>query len=225
MPPTQRVIRAILLDEFSGVDALNCTEIAALLNLDAAQTNQMIAELDNIGLAQFVADQGAVLKPFGPQDLLEILHIRGVLVAEATRLACPRIPRESLDVVRTIGVNLMDRGNLDDAAAAQSVADLDRQFYELIARFCGTRLLFLEMSRFDVLMQVVRDIRRERHRGLRDGLLESMRVMEHLLAGDSNLASSMMTEHLRKMARRDIEAIYGPSARDVILDGASTASL
>jgi DNA-binding GntR family transcriptional regulator len=225
MPPTQRVIRAILLDEFSGVDCLNCAEIAGLLNLDAAQTDQMIAELDNIGLAQFVPEQGAVLKPFGPQDLLEILHIRGVLVAEATRLACGRVSRELLSALLAASKELLDRGDLDEPVMAQRIADLDRQIYELIARSCGTRLLLLEMSRFDLLMQVVREIRLERGREGREGLLESLRVIEQLLSGDANLAASMMTEHLRKMAWRDIEMVYGPSARDAILDGASTASL
>ncbi|HZZ43954.1 MAG TPA: FCD domain-containing protein [Tepidisphaeraceae bacterium] len=222
--PTLRIIRAILLEDFSGSDVLNCTEIAVLLNLDQVQARHVVSELDAIGLVQFVPDEGAVLKPFGAQDLLEIFHIRGVLVVEATRLASRHIPTDLLMGLRDFCMELIESTG-GASQKPQEIVDCDRRLYELVARFCGTHLLFSEMARFDKLMQVVRDIRRERGAGLMEGLFENRRVLDSLLVPDENTAVAAMAEHLRKIARRDIEAVYGSGAREVILEAASTVAL
>jgi len=57
-------------------------------------------ELEAVGLIELCHNRGAVVKPFGPEQLRDFFHVRRILETEAARSACGRIQADSLAGLR-----------------------------------------------------------------------------------------------------------------------------
>ena len=57
---------------------------------------EALVELASLGLVDLLPNRGAVVQPFGPQEIREISQIRRLLEVEATSCACGRIPDDEL---------------------------------------------------------------------------------------------------------------------------------
>ena len=54
------------------------------MGISATPIREALVELESIGVVQFVHNRGTIVKPFGPQQLREIYHLRRVLEANET---------------------------------------------------------------------------------------------------------------------------------------------
>ena len=141
----------------------------------------------------------AVLRPFGPQQLREICHLRRVLESEAARSACGRIAPMEL---RALAAELRRL-----AAAPRSpqwstdTRRLDSQLHEMVAAHCGNERLAYEISRYRTLFRTLRDVRHQRRQSRADYQqmdenAEHLAIVEALLADHPTEAAEAMTRHI-----------------------------
>jgi DNA-binding GntR family transcriptional regulator len=65
--------------------------LAELYQVSPTPVREALVELASLGLVDLLPNRGAVVRPFGPQEVREISQVRCVLEVEATRCACGRI--------------------------------------------------------------------------------------------------------------------------------------
>jgi DNA-binding GntR family transcriptional regulator len=74
-----RVLRSIFSGEVRGGDRLVEEELAAAYGVSRTPIREALGELAAIGMIHLKPNHGAVVRPFGPEQLIEIYHVRRIL--------------------------------------------------------------------------------------------------------------------------------------------------
>ncbi|MBN2579630.1 MAG: GntR family transcriptional regulator [Pirellulales bacterium] len=171
-------------------------KLAAQMGVSATPIREALVELESIGVVQFAHNRGAVVKPFGSQQLREIYHLRRILESEAARCACGRIdPKDLQDLKRNMW-KLLEAPGEENAAWSEQAMALDRRLHQLIASHCGDTRLADEISRYDSLVQTIREIVGNQRRLQQSGLKEHLPIIDALLVLDAEEAAVAMTRHI-----------------------------
>ena len=141
-PVRQRALResvfevlllAIVRGEVPGAWS-NHKLLAEQMHVSVTPLREALQELAACGIVENQHNRGTKLRPFGRPQLLEIFHVRALLEAEATRLACPRIDQAALAKLQTQINSLMAR---ESANWNTEVIAKDENLHDLIAATCG----------------------------------------------------------------------------------------
>jgi DNA-binding GntR family transcriptional regulator len=205
------LVKAVLNKELKEGDKLIVRKLADQLGVSATPVREALVELEAIGIVQVPVNQSAVIKPFGPRELYEVYHIRGLLEVEATRLACSRLPREKLVQLEKEFRSLLDQANSSDPAWVERAFNGDRELHRVIAHYCGSGRLFHEISRYVSLLNVIGELQEKRDAWL-NATRDHLSIVEALLIPDETEASRRMGQHVHQAALSDIKAIYGAEA-------------
>ncbi len=189
-----RLLKAIFQGELTAGTRLVVQGLADRFGISSTPVREALVELEAVGVAQFTHNRGAIVKPFGPQQLRDIFHLRRILETEAARCACGRLQRETLVTLRFQMQELAD----DDGSRQWSEEEMgsDRRFHELIAAGCGNARLADEISRYDTLVQAVREIVGNRRQVQEQALDEHLAIIDALLADDAESAAMQMARHI-----------------------------
>src|SRR5688572_11868177 len=99
-----RIVKSILHSIFSGEvvggDRLVEEELALRLGVSRTPIREALRELTAIGVIWLKPNHGAMVRPFGAAQLIEIYQMRRLLEVEAARLACHTINRTTLTQLR-----------------------------------------------------------------------------------------------------------------------------
>lgn len=180
-------------------------KMAEQMGVSATPIREALVELEGIGLVQFSHNRGAVVKPFGPQQLREIYHLRRVLESEAARCACGQIPRDDLKSLQHEMRQLLD-ADTEAAEWSQTAMVTDRKLHDLTAKHCGNARLVDEINRYHTLLQTIREIIGNRRRAQQMALKEHMPIISALLAGDPEKVAAAMVRHINSTLK-SVEAV------------------
>jgi DNA-binding GntR family transcriptional regulator len=169
-------------------------------------------ELEAIGMVQFVHNRGAVVKPFGPEALREIYHLRRILECEATRTACGRIDPAPLEDVKRQMQALAGRRDGQDWSARSMASD--RRLHGLIAESCGNTRLADEIRRYDTLVQTSREVVGNQLEAQRRALAEHVPIIDALLDRDAERAAQLMARHIDSSAEAVGRVMFGRQAAE-----------
>jgi DNA-binding GntR family transcriptional regulator len=189
--------------------------LASAYQASPTPVREALVELANLGLVELLPNRGAVVQPFGPQEIREISHIRRLLEVEATRCACSRIP---VDELATLQQELLQLGELPrDQAWDQRARDADTRLHGLIADSCGSRRLAAEIDRYLTLFRSLRDVSHQRDAWTNfsrsNDVPEHLAIVTALVASDGENAASAMDRHIRSAAMKLEEVIFsGPDS-------------
>src|SRR5688572_5502112 len=86
-----RIMKEIFSGEIAGGDRLVEQELAAKMGVSRTPIREALSELASLGVIRLKPNHGAVVCPFGAEQLIELYHVRRILEVEATRLAASRI--------------------------------------------------------------------------------------------------------------------------------------
>lgn len=175
-------------------------KLATQMGISATPIREALVELEAIGVVQFVHNRGAIVKPFGRQQLGEIYHLRRILEAEAARCACGRIPPKVLEDLQCDMGQLLAVEHEDDAAWSEQSMAMDRRLHDLIAIHCGDARLADEIRRYNALVQTIREIVGNQRHMQRRALKEHMPIIDSLLAIDADKAAAAMSRHVNSTA-------------------------
>ena len=65
--------------EFQAGSRLRVTFLAQRYDVSVTPVREALVELSGLGLVQLQPNRGAVVRPFGPRQVLDICHLRRVL--------------------------------------------------------------------------------------------------------------------------------------------------
>lgn len=193
-----RLLEAIFHGRLPAGTRLVAQKLAARFGISPTPIREALVELEAVGIVQFVHNRGAVVKPFGPDQLREIYHLRRILETEATRCANGHVDSESLQTLKREMTELLHEDDGRDWSKRAMAAD--RQLHELIANSCGNSRLTDEIHRYSTLMQTTREIVGNTRQVQEQALLEHLPILDALLAEEAELAASEMARHIDSTA-------------------------
>ena len=201
-----QILRAIFSGELRGGDRLIEEELAVKLGVSRTPIREALGELAAIGLIRLRPNHGAVVRPFGPDELREIYHVRRLLEVEATRLAAEHIDPNALAEIRDRTQRLISEQNRG-AKWSEAALALDQKFHELLAGSCGSERLAEEIGKYRNLVVAVGDAVGNTLHAHDQNLAEHAAVIEHLLAGRRDDAASAMGRHIDRGAATAAEVL------------------
>lgn len=202
----QQVVRGILRGLMEGLwrGGDRFTEASAVEKFGVSRTpvREALLQLQGLGLIELRRNCGAVVLPFGTDEVRELYAVRSILEVEATRLAASRIHRELVDQLMGEFTEIRARGEEDPDWR------LDRTLHQSIAEASGNHRLLAEIFRYGDLVQAMREIVGERTSDIHTTSVdEHLAILEALREGDPEGASLAMRNHLDQASTSAIEAI------------------
>jgi len=201
-----KILHAIFRGEMHGGVRLIEEELAAKLGVSRTPVREALGELAAIGVIRLMPNRGAVVRPFGPDQILEFYHVRRLLEVEATRLASERIDRDGLRRVREQSQEILSRTPRGKSWAEAALA-LDQQFHELISHGSGSERLAEEIGKYRNLVVAVGDAVGNTMHAHDQNISEHLAVIDHLLAGRGDEAAAAMGRHIERGAQTAAEVL------------------
>ena len=106
---TFRILTGVFQERFRSGERLVVQRISQLYEVSPTPVREALVELATLGIVKLLPNRGAVLLPFGPQQIREIGQVRRVLEVEATRCACGQIDPLELVALQKEVAGLMGR--------------------------------------------------------------------------------------------------------------------
>jgi DNA-binding GntR family transcriptional regulator len=210
----QQVMARILTGVFQGrlhsKQRLVVQRLAERYGVSPTPVREALVELAGLGLVDLLPNRGAVVRPFGPQEVREISQVRRVLEVEATRCACGRTDPENLKALERDLVRLQDLPR--DVQWDRDARSADTRLHGLIADSCGSTRLREEVNRYLTLFRTLRDVSHERDAGTNyshsNDVPEHLEILHALIAQDPEAAAEAMDRHIRSAARNLEQVVF-----------------
>ncbi len=187
--------------------------------LSCTPVREALLELESIGVVQFSHNRGAVVKPFGQEQVREVFQIRRILEVEATRCACGHIAIAELQQIKEelLALESPRRGK----SWLEREMATDRKLHHTIAAHCGSFRLEEEIHRYAALVQSVRNVIGNKDRLPVLAIQEHLAIIDALLAGDADAAAAVMAKHIDRAAESIVTTMFsGPPPSRPDKDGA-----
>jgi DNA-binding GntR family transcriptional regulator len=197
---TARLLDAFLAGEIRAGTRLRVQKLADELGVSPSPVRESLVELAGIGMVDLVPNRGGICRRFGPQQLLDLYHVRRILEVEAIRCACPRIDRAVMEHLREEMLHFCSVPMGD--VGLSKVIELDLELHATIVRSCGNDRLAFEIGRYAEVMQSVGRVVGNRLESQMCGLEEHIRIIDAILEQDVEKAAQTMAEHINATARR-----------------------
>ncbi|MEO6751636.1 MAG: GntR family transcriptional regulator, partial [Chthoniobacteraceae bacterium] len=150
-----RVVRGVVHDllkaRWKGGDRLTEVEAAARFHVSRTPVREALLELASMGIVELRRNCGAVFRPFGAKELMDLYAVRSLLEVEAARLAATRIHP---DVVKGL---IREFDALRRAQKPDTGWRLDLKLHAAIAEAAGNPRLANEIARYGNLVQTMRE--------------------------------------------------------------------
>lgn len=214
-----RVAARLLVEVFGGVrragERLKVGPLARELGVSATPVREALVELAGTGVVELLPRRGAVIRPFGPQQLREICHLRRILEVEAARCAVGRITPVELEALAS-ALSRQIRAPRNNRWSAETRA-LDARFHELIASHCGNERLGRELGRYRILYRSLSDLHHQRRQARSNFSRmeeneEHLAVVRALAKGDADEAARAMSRHIDVAAQVLERDLFGRGA-------------
>ena len=194
-----RVMKDIFSGALAGGDRLVEQELALRYGVSRTPIREALGELAAMGVIRLKPNHGAVVCPFGADQIIELYHVRRLLEMEATRLAAPRIAPEPVRELREHTAELIARKDDSDEWANEALA-LDQEFHMLICRNSGSERLAEEIGKYRNLVMAVGDAVGNKLQAHEQNMTEHMEVMDFLLERKGEEAAQAMGKHIDRGA-------------------------
>jgi DNA-binding GntR family transcriptional regulator len=209
------ILHSIFSREMVGGDRLVEEELAVRLGVSRTPVREALRELAAIGVIWLKPNHGAMVRPFGAKQLLEIYHMRRLLESEATRLATRAIDHDELRRIRAgmQGLSVMNERPKDWGGQA---LDLDGQLHNLIARSSGSERLAEEIHRYWTLAQAIAEAVQNLSQTQEYALREHTDIIDRLLERNAEGAHRAMARHIDQRAQAALQALCPPFGREAL---------
>ncbi len=211
------IVRKLLLDVFKhrivGGDRLKEQHLAQRFGVSRTPIRDALAALGAIGMVQIKPNCGVEARPFGPVQLREIFHIRGVLEAEAARLACCEIPTDELEKLQKELRDLTGTPKNTSSWVKRAVS-VDKLLHSLITGNCGNQRLIEEISRYRELIEAIREAIKNRFSIFHQIAGEHLAIVDALLEKDADKSAVAMRKHIDKTAEVAVSIMFNDSEKE-----------
>lgn len=207
---TNRILTGIFQGAFRSGQRLVVQPLGEHYQVSPTPVRESLVELAGLGLVDLLPNRGAIVRPFGPQQVREISQIRRVLEVEAARTACGQAPEARLMELER---ELLRLGAVaPDPGWDLEIRNLDTHLHGLIAGSCGSVRLNAEVNRYLVLFRTLRDVSHARdawtNYSRSNDIPEHLAIIRALLAADDEKAAQAMDRHIRSAAENLEEVMF-----------------
>jgi len=206
----KRLLASIYRGQLPANTRLVVQKLAAQFGVSATPVREALLELEGVGIVGSCHNRGAVVKPFGPDQLRDIYHIRRILECEAVRCACGQIDAALLNQLKHEMLQLVRCSSQPEWST--TVMEHDLRFHALVADHCGNARLRNEIGRYAALVEVVREVVGNERDVQLQGLSEHLAVIGGLLANDPESAALQMARHIDGTSK-SVSSIMFPNQR------------
>jgi DNA-binding GntR family transcriptional regulator len=208
---TARILTGIFQRQFHSGSRLVAQHLCDLYQVSQTPVREALQELEALGIVEVAMNRGAVVRPFGPQQIHEMGQVRRVLEVEATRGACGRILPTELKAVERALVQVQAISSDGERSRAGRAADT--RLHTLIRSSCGNDRLAFEIDRYLTLFRALRDVSHERDAwtSSNDMPEQHLAITRALLRSDADEAALAMDRHLRCVTEILTEIVFGGS--------------
>jgi DNA-binding GntR family transcriptional regulator len=210
------VATQLMLSMFTGQlkagDRLVVNRVANQMGVSATPVREALVELENLGLLETLPNRGASCLPFGPRELHEIYHLRGVLETEATRMACGKVPNIQVSNLLDQCRELLHETDTSGTWSAK-VIEVDIALHSLVVEHCGSGRLRHEIDRYAEMMRTVREVIGNRLNLQRLALEDHTKILECLRKNDASAAAEAMTDHINHTRKNVIPLVFRDEER------------
>lgn len=196
------VIRGLLRGRWEGGGRLTEIEAADMFRVSRTPVREALLELAAMGVVELRRNCGAVFRPFGAKELMDLYAVRALLEVEAARLAATRIADDAIEgLVRDF--EMLRRARKPDAGWR-----LDLRLHAAVAEAAGNPRLRDEIARYGNLVQTMREtvgsILADVHTGTRR---EHLAILHALGRRNPEDAAEAMRLHLANAAASAVKAL------------------
>lgn len=208
---TFRILTGVFQERFRSGERLVVQRLSELYQVSPTPVREALLELSALGIVELLPNRGAVLLPFGPQQIREIGQVRRVLEVEATRCACGKIDPTALETLRRDVAELP--GRPVDESRDRRARDYDTSLHAIIAESCGSARLTAEIQRYLTLFGALRDVSHQRdaetNYSRSDDVADHIEILDCLLRNDCEGAAAAMDRHIRSATRTVEDVMFG----------------
>jgi DNA-binding GntR family transcriptional regulator len=210
---THRILTSVFEGRFRPGERLVVGRLSGLFGVSPTPVRESLVELAGLGVVDLLPNRGAVVRPFGPTQLKEMIQVRRILEVESARCAAGHVTAEDLEELRD---ELSELKDLPIDAERDRRAQLaDTHLHTLIADQCGNPRLSDEVHRYLVLFKALRNIShiRDSWAGYRrtDDVQEHLRILRAIASGDAERAAKAMDMHIRSVEKTMSEIVFSPT--------------
>lgn len=198
------ILKMLISRELPVNTVLQERRLAELLNISRTPVRDALTRLENEGLVSRAAGRTLVVKQFSIRELVETLHVRRTLEAEAARLAAGRVPEEEIDALEA------DVRRLLEAEVPNAAEDwlVDSRLHGLLSHYSGNQLLtqYIETLRLKTRMFNLSqaperfESAHQEHlaivKALKVGYHEHLAILAALRSGDGDAAQQAAAAHI-----------------------------
>lgn len=204
---TGSLMSAIFTRKVVAGDRLIVMKLAKQLGVSASPVREALVELAAVGLVNLLPNRGAVCLPFGPCELREVFHVRRLLEAEATRLACGHVAHAELEDLQRESQTLLE-SKRSTSAWRERAMEVDMALHDLVLRSCGNGRLRLEVKRYEEMMRCIRQVAGNRRDIQAQAIEDHLALIDALLDEQPEAAAGRMAEHISATAERLIPLLF-----------------
>lgn len=198
------MLQMLISRELPANTVLQERKLAELLNISRTPVRDALTRLENEGLISRTAGRTLVVREFSIRELVETLHVRRLLEAEAARLAAGRVPVAELDELEASVRRLLAA----EVPNAQEDWQVDSTLHRMIAHRSGNLLLtqYIETLRLKTRMfnlsvapqrfEHAHPEHRTIVQALKVGYHEHLAIIAALRAGDAEAARQAAATHI-----------------------------
>jgi DNA-binding GntR family transcriptional regulator len=207
---TQRILTEVFERRFPSGSRLVVQRLAERFGVSPTPVREALVELAGLGIVDLLPNRGAVVRPFGAQQLHHISQVRRVLETEACRSACGKIDDNALRDLRA-QLKRLRKGPQNDQWDRDSRA-ADSRLHMLIADNSGNPRLAQEIKRYLSLFRSVRNISHLRdswddYRRSND-VPQHLQIVEALIQRDPTRAANAIDRHIRAITDVLTEVVF-----------------
>jgi DNA-binding GntR family transcriptional regulator len=215
---TARILSGVFQGRFRSGQRLVVANLTRMYGVSPTPVRESFVELASLGIVELLPNRGAVVLPFGRDEVRDIVQMRRVLEVEAARCAVGRIAGDELGALERALSHLRDKLSTPGAGPAwvHEARATDTRLHGLIATSCGSRRLRAEINRYATLWRTLRDVtqRLDVASSLAHAiemLAEHEEIVAVLGASDPDATARVMDRHIRSAGRILEIVLFGAS--------------
>jgi DNA-binding GntR family transcriptional regulator len=206
----QRILIEVFERRFTSGSRLVVQRLAERFRVSPTPVREALVELAGLGIVELLPNRGAVVKPFGAEELRHISQVRRVLEMEAARSACGKIDVEVLGDLRDQLKQLRKMPQNDEWDRGSRAAD--SRLHLIIADHCGNPRLAQEIRRYLSLFRSVRNISHVRdswnNYAHSNDVPDHLKIVEALLSNKAERAVRAIDSHIRSITEVLIAVVF-----------------
>jgi DNA-binding GntR family transcriptional regulator len=202
----QAIRVGILSGEVPQGSHLTAQQLAEATGLSRTPVREAMRRLHAEGMIRFIANRGAFVSSWTPDEIDQIYELRVILESFAAQEAARRISPEQLKELREIATDMQALVDVDKPDLA-AVAVANDRFHKTVLAAAGNSRLSDLLSAIVEAPLVFNTFRRYKQHELQRSATQHLELVRSFEAHDPEWARSVMTSHIRSarhtLARAD----------------------